>query len=111
MGLTMGRALAIALLGATAAWPEAPAADLVVLNGKVLTVDPDFRRAEALAIRDGVFVLVGTNEQARALVGKATGVIDAAGRTVVPGLIDSHGHALMVGGSEARGAFPDLGAI
>ena len=107
----MGRALAIVLLGAPAAWPEAPAADLVVLNGKVLPVDADFRLAEALAIRDGVFVLVGTNEQARALVGKTTRVIDAAGKTVVPGLIDTHVHALMVAESEARGAFRDLQTI
>jgi predicted amidohydrolase YtcJ len=109
--LALAQALAFVLLGAPAAGPEAPASDLVVLNGKVLTVDAGFHLAEALAIRDGVFVLVGTNEQARALVGKGTRVIDAAGKTVVPGLIDSHVHALMVAESEARGAFRDLRTI
>jgi hypothetical protein len=107
----LARVLAVALWGAPAALPAAPAADLVVLNGKILTVDADFRVAEALAIREGVFVLVGTNEQARALIGKTTRVIDAAGKTVVPGLIDSHVHALGVAESEARGAFRDLRTI
>jgi predicted amidohydrolase YtcJ len=82
-----------------------------LINGKVLTVDAGFRIAEAVAIRDGRFVLVGTSEQARALVGKATRVIDAEGRTVIPGLIDSHVHALGVAESEARGAFRDLRTI
>jgi predicted amidohydrolase YtcJ len=105
------RALAVVMCAvpAVAAAPEP--ADLVVLNGKVLTVDPAFRTAEAVAIRDGVFVVVGTNEQARALVGPNTRVIDAAGKTVIPGLIDSHVHALGVAESEARGAFRDLRTI
>src|SRR5204862_6545556 len=64
-------------------------ADLVVLGAKVLTVDRTLSVAEAVAVRDGVFTLVGTSAQARALVGPATRVIDAAGRTVIPGLIDS----------------------
>lgn len=104
-------ALAWLLAGAGAARAAAPPADLVVLNGKVLTVDADFRVAEAAAIRGGLFVLVGTNEQARALVGDKTRVIDARGKTVVPGLIDSHVHALGVADTEARGAFRDLRTI
>jgi predicted amidohydrolase YtcJ len=104
--------LATALVLLVSAAPAYSAdADLVVLDGKVLTVDADFRVAEAVAIRDGRFVLVGTNEQARALVGTATRVIDAGGRTVVPGLIDSHVHALGVAEAEARGAFRDLRTI
>ena len=86
-------------------------ADLVVTGGKVLTVDAGFRVAEAVAIRDGVFVLVGTNAQARALVGPQTRVIDAGGKTVIPGLIDSHVHALGVAEAEARGGFRDLRTI
>ena len=63
----------------SAAWPRR-AADLVVLNGKVLTVDAALRTAEAVAIRDGVLTfIVGTNEQARPLVGPKTRVIDADG--------------------------------
>jgi predicted amidohydrolase YtcJ len=91
-----------------AAAPPARPADLVVLNGKVLTVDPGLRVAEAVAIGEGSFVAVGTNDDIRPLVGDRTRVIDAAGKTVVPGLIDSHVHALGVAESEARGAFRDL---
>src|SRR5687768_2224852 len=54
-----------------------PAASLVVLNGKVLTVDQKASVAEAVAIRDGRFVYVGTAEAARKLVGPATRVLDA----------------------------------
>ncbi len=108
------RILAGALL-LTAAAPAAhtaePPADLVVVGGKVLTVDAAFHVAEAVAIRDGLFVLVGTNEQARALVGRSTRVIEAGGRSVIPGIIDSHVHALGVAEAEARGGFRDLGSI
>ena len=55
----MIRGLALVLGLSSAAWPATAPADLVVLNGKVLTVDAAFRIAEAVAIRDGVFVLVG----------------------------------------------------
>jgi predicted amidohydrolase YtcJ len=107
----LARALAVALCAAPSAWAAPAPADLVVLNGKVLTVDAGFRVAEAAAVRDGVFVLVGTSAEARALVGPKTRVIDAEGRTVIPGLIDSHVHALGVAEAEARGAFRDLRTI
>src|SRR5437764_14002476 len=83
-------ALLIFALSSVAA--EKPA-DLVVLNGKVVTVDAKFSTAEAVAVRDGVFVFVGTTADARPLVGEKTRVIDATGKTVVPGLIESHVHA------------------
>lgn len=107
----MAAALAVVGLAATEVWPATVPADLVVLNGKVVTVDADFRVSRAVAIRDGLFVLVGTNEQARALVGETTRVIDAGGKTVIPGLIDSHVHALGVAEYETRGAFRDLRTI
>jgi predicted amidohydrolase YtcJ len=107
----MIRGFALVLGLSSAAWPATAPADLVVIGGKVLTVDAALRTAEAVAIRDGVFVLVGTNEQAKGLVGPKTRVIDAGGKTVIPGLIDSHVHALGVAESEARGAFRDLRTI
>src|SRR3954447_25763618 len=100
------------LLGAAVAGRAAdPPADLVVLGGKVLTVDDRFTTAAAVAIRDGVFVLVGTDDQARKLVGESTRVIDARGRTVVPGLIESHVHATGVARVEAQQPFVQLGSI
>ncbi|MFD0857568.1 amidohydrolase [Roseovarius aquimarinus] len=67
-------------------------ADLVILNGKVLTMDDKAPRAEAVAIAGGTILAVGTNAEMRALAGPGARVIDAAGGTVMPGLIDSHVH-------------------
>src|SRR5438094_9702823 len=65
-------------------------ADSVLLNGKVLTVDPQFSIQEAIAIRDGKISAVGKTADVRKLAGPRTRVIDLQGRTVLPGLIDSH---------------------
>lgn len=73
-----------------------PPADLVVLNASVLTVDSDFSIAEAFAVRDEMFVEVGTDEEIRNYIGEQTRVIDAEGKTVIPGLIESHVHATSV---------------
>jgi predicted amidohydrolase YtcJ len=88
-----------------------PQADLVLLNAKVLTVDYRFRVAAALAVRDGRFVAVGSNEDVRPRIGGATQVIDGRGRTVVPGLIDTHVHALDVAEAEAAQPFENIQSI
>ena len=67
-------------------------ADLVVTNANVITVDKDQSQAEAFAIRDGIFVAVGTNGDVRSLIGKNTTVIEAEGKTITPGFIDVHLH-------------------
>ncbi len=71
---------------------KAPA-EMVLRGGKVITVDRDFSIREAVAIRDGRFIAVGTDRDMRPLTGPSTRVVDLAGRTVIPGLIDSHIHA------------------
>jgi predicted amidohydrolase YtcJ len=86
-------------------------ADLVLLDGKVVTVDDGFGMATALAVRDGRFVAVGSNDEVRAHVGPKTRVIDARGRTVVPGLIDTHVHALDVAAAEATQPFENLRSV
>jgi len=68
-------------------------ADLVVLNAKVHTVDPPMPFANAVAVKAGRFVAVGTNEEVKAFSGKRTQTIDARQMTVVPGFIDCHNHA------------------
>ena len=68
------------------------AADLVLKNGYIYTVDGQRSVAEALAIKDGKFVYVGSNAGAGMHVGKATRVIDLGKRLVLPGFIDSHCH-------------------
>lgn len=67
-------------------------ADLVLLNGKIITVDTDDRVVEAVAIYNNKFVAVGTNDEIKGLVGKDTKVIDLDGKTAMPGIIDSHTH-------------------
>jgi len=69
-------------------------ATTLLLNGKILTVDPQFSTVEAMAIRDGRIVAVGKSTDLRKMAGTQTRVIDLAGRTVIPGLIDSHMHAV-----------------
>lgn len=71
---------------------KAPA-EMVLRGGKILTMDGDRSVKEALAIRDGRFVAVGTNRDMRPFTGPHTRVIELAGRTMIPGLIDSHVHA------------------
>jgi predicted amidohydrolase YtcJ len=70
-----------------------PAAQMVLLNGKILTVDPHDSVAEAVAIgTDARIIAVGSNADVRARMDANTKVIDLHGRTATPGLIDSHGH-------------------
>ncbi len=68
--------------------------DLILHNGKIVTVDGRFSIASALAIRGERIVAVGTNEEVRRLAGPSTRQSDLAGRTVIPGLIDNHLHYL-----------------
>jgi len=73
--------------------PAGPRAEVVLLNGKILTVDPHDSVVEAVAIGfDGRFMAIGSNAEIRGWMGANTRIIDLHGRTVTPGLIDSHGH-------------------
>lgn len=76
---------------------EALQADLLLLNGKIVTVDSDFNIMEAVAVKNEKILAVGKNEQVRKLAGKGTEVIDLKGKMVLPGLIDSHIHMLGTG--------------
>jgi predicted amidohydrolase YtcJ len=87
--------LRLALLLTLLATPAlAQPADLVLRGGHVITVDKDWRVARAIAIKDGRFLAVGDDAAIAAHVGPNTQVIELAGKTVVPGLIDSHLHQL-----------------
>jgi predicted amidohydrolase YtcJ len=76
-------------------------ADILITNARVFTADTDHPRAEAVALRGNRIVFVGSNAEAESLRGPDTRVIDAAGRTVMPGFIDSHFH-LLNGAKELR---------
>ncbi len=85
------------------------AADLILHNGKIITVDRDFSIRQAVAIAGNRITAVGSDRQVLAAGrGPATQVIDLEGRAVVPGLIDSHLHAVEAGLSEFRGPLPPL---
>src|SRR5437870_836365 len=88
--------LAAFLVGCAATGPSSPAAqqaaDLVLLNGKIVTVDRDFSIKQAVAIKDGKFLAVGSNDEIRRFAAPNTRTIDLKGRTVLPGLFDSHTH-------------------
>jgi predicted amidohydrolase YtcJ len=68
------------------------AADLVFVNGDVYTVDATRSWANAVAVRDGAVVAVGTDDEVRELIGQGTEVVDLAGRLLLPGFQDSHVH-------------------
>ena len=102
---TRRRLLGAAALGAlgTGGWlhgragvQDAPA-DLILRNARVTTLDPALPEAEALAVRDGHFLAVGAERDMQALAGDGTTVVDAGGRRVIPGLIDSHMHVIRGG--------------
>ncbi len=71
--------------------------DIVLKNGKIITVDHGFTIAEAVAIRGEKIIGVGSNDDISKLAGSDTTIIDLEGRSVVPGLIDNHGHIMEEG--------------
>src|SRR5579863_3295208 len=72
-------------------------ADMVLVNGRIATLDGTSSIREALAIEAGRIVATGNSEEIRKLVGTATKIIDLGGRAVIPGLIDSHIHSIRAG--------------
>src|SRR5580693_587079 len=69
-------------------------AELIVRNGKIVTMDAADHVAESMAVRDGKVVAIGTNQEMTKCVGAATRTVDLGGKTALPGLIDVHTHAL-----------------
>jgi predicted amidohydrolase YtcJ len=86
----------------TAAPPQPPAADLVLTNGKVVTVSDAMPEAQALAVRGDRIVAVGSSADIGRYVGPATQVIDLQGQLAIPGFIEGHGHFNGVGTAELQ---------
>ncbi len=82
--------------------PAGNSPSLVLLNGKVVTVDEEVPDGEALAVRGDRILAVGSDEEIRALVGRGTRVIDLQGRLAVPGFIDSHAHFMGIGQAQLQ---------
>ena len=68
------------------------APDIVLVNGRIATVDDQFRFVQALAVTGSRITAAGSNAQVRRLASPSTRIIDLEGRTVIPGLIDNHSH-------------------
>jgi predicted amidohydrolase YtcJ len=77
----------------------ADAAELIITNANVLTMDKGHPRAEAVALAGGRILAVGDRAEVEALAGPSTRVLDAGGRTLLPGFVESHLH-LVLGGNE-----------
>lgn len=93
--ITVG--LLVLTLHASQLGAQQPAAELVVINAHIYTVDEHRAVASALAVRAGRLLYVGDDSGALAFKGKATRVVDAGGHTVIPGMTDAHAHLLSLG--------------
>ncbi|MEQ8580758.1 MAG: amidohydrolase [Marinoscillum sp.] len=89
-------ALLIALMIGGCQKPQTKA-DLVLLNSKVYTLNPDAGEAEAIAVKDGRILYVGSNDKARDFVGDSTEVMDMSACYIYPGFIEGHAHIMGIG--------------
>ena len=76
------------------------AADLVLMNGKIVTVDDTKPEAQALAVKGDVIIAVGSNKEIKPYITEKTEVIDLEGKLAIPGFIDAHGHFISLGQSK-----------
>ena len=79
------------------ALPECLYADTILVNGTVITVDDVRPTAEAVALKGDRILYVGSNDEVRQCAGRATRIIDAGGKTVLPGFIEPHTHFMSFG--------------
>ncbi|MEM7659908.1 MAG: amidohydrolase [Bacteroidota bacterium] len=87
----------VLFLFASACTPAANEADFILTNGNIYTVDDNQPRVEAVAVAAGKILALGSAEEMASYQGRATQMLDVQGATVVPGLIESHGHFLGLG--------------
>ena len=79
---------------------SSPCCSLALVNGNILTGDRNSSKARAVAIKGNRIAAVGDNEQIKALIGGGTEVVDLDGRTVLPGINDSHSHTALWAGTK-----------
>lgn len=102
-------AFSLAMLGNSwqlAVKAQRPTADVVYTNAKIYTVDKSQPWVEAVAIDDGKFIVVGSNEEVKAVIGEDTKVIDLGGKFAMPGIGDSHIHPALLMAKRAFCALP-----
>jgi predicted amidohydrolase YtcJ len=103
--------ISLLLVSAALSWVDAPHPDLILHHGKIITVDKQFSIHQALAIQNGHIFRVGSNEETLETRGPETKVIDLKGKTVLPGLIDSHTHPTGASLTEFDHAIPEMESI
>ena len=91
-GRTPAAVAVVAAVAVASLTAQPPRADIILTNGKVVTVDERFSIAQAVAIQGDRIAAVGSDQEIGRLAGPATRRIDLRGRTVIPGLIDNHMH-------------------
>lgn len=84
---------------------------LILYQGNIFTMNPNHPRAQALAVADGRFLAIGSNDEVRALATARTVQVNLEGKTVVPGFIDAHSHPAGAGLSHLRMVDCDLRSI
>jgi predicted amidohydrolase YtcJ len=104
-------ALLLVLLAAPAARAGEAPPDLILHRGKIVTVDDRFSIRQALAVRDGRVLRVGSSREILKLRGPRTQVVDLQGRTVLPGLIDSHTHPSGAAMTEFDHPIPEMATV
>ena len=105
------RLIAVSIWAGFCATLPAQTADLILHDGKVVTVDADFSIAEAVAVLGDRIVAVGSNSDVRKLAGAGTRQVDLKGKTVIPGLMDTHSHATGAAMYEFDHTVPDMETI
>jgi predicted amidohydrolase YtcJ len=98
-------------LGLCRAAPGADEADLILCNGKVVTVDREFSVRQALAVKGDRLFRIGTDEEVLKTRGPRTAMVDLGGKTVLPGLIDSHTHPTAASLTEFDHPVPEMETI
>jgi predicted amidohydrolase YtcJ len=99
----------LAMSWATASWADE--AELILYHGKIVTVDEEFSIAEAIAVKGDRIATVGTNAEVLKLAGPKTEKIDLEGKTVLPGLADSHVHPTGASVYEFDHPIPEMDTI
>src|SRR5438034_7383016 len=89
--------LLLLILNTPVASSQSDQPDVVFIHANIWTVDKSMPAAQAVAVKDGKIVAIGTDEEVKGLVGKGTKVVDINGKLMLPGFIDNHTH-FMSGG-------------
>jgi predicted amidohydrolase YtcJ len=94
--------VALLVVASQARQPQSPAADLLLTNAKVVTVDERLPQVEAVAVRGDRIIALGSSADLKKYAGPATQVVDLQGQLVIPGFIESHGHFSGVGEAQLQ---------